>query len=369
MGTWLDRLPEGTGPWLLANAAPPIRWRWLTEIVGLPDAHPDVVAARRALHDFPPSEKVLAAQDPEGTWRRKLATFEPPNPSRRKGPGMISEFLFLVERGFSADHPSALPVVERLLTDLVPSCRADLHEFTGVVGHAPGGDVEVRDLLFRLALAALTRAGLGDDPRVAPHADLWIERLIAQELGSKPPVDTVGEETDESGGVWAILAPGSIPLDHVTLDILAWSPRVRAHPKGAALRRRVVDRLFAWSASPQWRLRARGKPLCDLRLPRIVDWTPARFAEGGIAFLLRDLDLLARLGRLTDLPKALGLLEEILGGMDPDGAFRRDAWIEKHETPSLYPWFPLEESWRGKHKRYTDVTLRTAGILKTLDAS
>jgi hypothetical protein len=102
--------------------------------------------------------------------------------------------------------------------------------------------------------------------------------------------------------------------------------------------------------------------VCDLRLPRIVDWAPARFAEGGIGFLLRDVDLLARLGALIGTPKAEALLGEILEGMDAEGAFRRDPWIDDAGDRSLYPWFPLEESRRGKHKRYTDVALRIAGI-------
>ena len=41
--------------------------------------------------------------------------------------------------------------------------------------------------------------------------------------------------------------------------------------------------------------------------------------------------------------------------------------IEKSVSRSQYHYFPLEDSWRGKHKRFTDVTFRMVLILKILD--
>ena len=50
-----------------------------------------------------------------------------------------------------------------------------------------------------------------------------------------------------------------------------------------------------------------------------------------------------------------------------DGVLRPNHEIEKAMTPSQYHYFPLEESWRGKHKKFTDVTFRALLILTLLD--
>ncbi len=365
----MSRLPSAAEAWLLSNASAPVRWRWLTEVALLPNSDPAVVAARQELHHFGPCEKVIAAQDPEGTWRRKLILFEAPNASRRRGPGMVSEFLFLVERGIDSTHPAVYGAIERLLVDLVPSCHGDLHELAGFVSRSDGGEDEVRDVLFRTACTLLARVGLGDDPRVAPHAMTLVERLIKQELGAIPATLIDGVETDAEGKSVARLRGGAMPPDHLTLDFLAWSPQVRRHPQGMALRRAMSKRLMSWTGLTELCVLSRGHPFLGLRIPRIATWTETDFSHGGIGFLLRDLDLLARMGTLLETPKALLLLERLLSGLDSTGMFQGDAWIEKHETPTLYPWFPLEDSWRGKHRRYTDVTLRIGMILRILDSA
>ena len=78
---------------------------------------------------------------------------------------------------------------------------------------------------------------------------------------------------------------------------------------------------------------------------------------------------MARTGTLLENPKAVALLEWLLTLFDGEGVLHADHAIEKHVARSLYHYFPLEESWRGKHKKYTDATFRTALILKLLDRS
>jgi hypothetical protein len=83
---------------------------------------------------------------------------------------------------------------------------------------------------------------------------------------------------------------------------------------------------------------------------------------------LHDLELLARTGTLVHYEKALRLLDWLIGlGDAEDGVIRLESEIEKHLSRSQYHYFPLEESWRGKHKRFSDVTFRVLLILKILD--
>jgi len=63
----------------------------------------------------------------------------------------------------------------------------------------------------------------------------------------------------------------------------------------------------------------------------------------------------------------LELLDWVVSLQKDDGVWRVDDHIEKSVSRSQYHYFPLEESWRGKHKKYTDVTFRVLLILRLLD--
>ena len=81
----------------------------------------------------------------------------------------------------------------------------------------------------------------------------------------------------------------------------------------------------------------------------------------------RKLHPLARTNTLLENEKARSLLEWVVSLKQQDGVLRPGPEIEKAITPSQYHYFPLEESWRGKHKKFTDVTFRTLLILTLLD--
>lgn len=371
MGRWLDRLPANTLPWLLERSCPPIRLRTLLEILGRPADDYDVSRAREGVNQFPPAVAVGRLQSENGVWLGKLLDFEPPNFSRKRGPGTVNQFLYLVECGWDLTHPichcSGL-LLEQLLD---PKGSADLHELKGYLGEKRALESVMRRFMSRVAAALLARAGLAEDPRVAAVGAEMLDRLeeqYADPIAARAYGDVVEVEEGDAKVAYRRLADGAVPVDHFTLYLLAFWPGARATPRGRRIAARAVRHVFdAKHEPPRLLLEADGKRLAKLRIPHIADWTQAQYADRRLGFLLHDLELLARTGTLENHPKALALLEWVLGMVNGEGFLYADAAIDKLTARSLYHYFPLEDSWRGKHKKFTDATFRLALILSMLD--
>lgn len=372
MGRWLDRLPKPTIPWLLERACPPIKLRTLVEILGRTGEDWDVQRAKEGVNQYPPAVNVGRLQAENGVWLGKLLDFEPPNPTRKRGPGTFNQFLFLVECGWDLDHPICHCTGLLLEQFLDPKATPDLHELKGYLGEKPALASVMRAHIRRIAAALLARAGKRDDPRID---DVGNEILAALETQYADPAnaDVYGEpivvEENEKPVSYRPLKEGAIPIDHFTLYLLAYWPGARKDARSRKIVANAVRHLFeAKHDPPKMLLEVGGKRLMRLRIPHIADWTLANYADQRLGYLLHDLELLARTGTLLDHPKAVDLLEWTLSLFDAEGILHADTAIEKHVARSLYHYFPIEESWRGKHKKYTDATFRVAMILKLLDA-
>jgi hypothetical protein len=149
--------------------------------------------------------------------------------------------------------------------------------------------------------------------------------------------------------------------------LMAFNPEF-ATERGRQIARRVSDALFLGDELPHRIREVQGKRFLKLTDLSIGHWDQADYEQGRVSFLLHDLELLARTGTLVHYEKALRLLDWLIGlGDAEDGVIRLESEIEKHLSRSQYHYFPLEESWRGKHKRFSDVTFRVLLILKILD--
>jgi hypothetical protein len=371
MGRWLDRLPKETVPWLLERACPPIKLRVLKEVLGRPDDDWDVRQAREGVNQYPPSVAVGRLQAENGVWFGKLLDFEPPNNARKKGPGTVNQFLMLVESGWSLNHPICHCTELLLRQHLDPAAKPDLHELKGYLGEKPALEEAMRAFMRRVAAALLARAGLKNDPALDAVGEETLALLDKHYADPEKPdvyAGVVEVEEGETKTPYRLLKEGAIPIDHFTWYLLAFWGGAKKDAATRAIVSRVVRHLFVGDhGTPRLLVEVDGKRLLKLRTPPIADWSGDEFHDRKIAYLLHDLELLARTRTLAENPKAVELLERLLGSFDEDGVVRADGAIEKHVARSLYHYFPLEESWRGKHKKYTDVAFRITLILKLLD--
>src|SRR5262245_34891628 len=126
MGRWSDRLSPTPVAWLLEKSCPPIQYRTLTEIMRRSPADWDVQRAKERVYAYEPAVAISRSQQPSGTWLDKVLDFEPPNPTRKRGPGMVNQFLALLEYGWELSHPILHCSAELLLQYLDPSASVEL---------------------------------------------------------------------------------------------------------------------------------------------------------------------------------------------------------------------------------------------------
>ena len=148
---------------------------------------------------------------------------------------------------------------------------------------------------------------------------------------------------------------------------LSFHPRFRADQRARDIVGRVTEHLMAGDPVPLRVREVEGRRYLKLTDLHISNWGPEEYSEGKLGFLLQDLEFLARTGTLPRSQRALEMLNWLLTLQGDDGVFVLESEIEKNLTRSQYHYFPLEDSWRGKHKKFTDVTFRALLILKTLD--
>lgn len=379
MGKWLDRLKKDPTDWLLEKACPPICYRLLTEIHGRSLDDPDVQAARDGSYNFKPALTIAGAQTQDGLWFDSFDHYETMNLNRKRGPATLHQLHALMEYGWGKDHPVVWRTSELLQGLLWEDPSVDLRELKGYCGVDPAPEAYFRKLLSWRALALLLRGGFGDDPgvrhktkeRLKEVAGLYagkdvsaVRKIVENGVYSRM-IEVDGDEVEQICAV----ASSSIPLpDYSTLMFLAYDPESRTDEAGASAIKAMIEYLFA-------------TPFPDAQVVKVADKVldrPADFAIRAVTpencgelkllgRLLFDLELLARLGALKDCPHALGLLEWLIESQDAEGTIRDDSFIGKTFHRIDYPYFPLEDNWRGKHKKYTDVTFRLMLILHILD--
>jgi hypothetical protein len=374
MASWFDRLPKkpltAILPWLLEKGCPPIQYRTLTEILDRPAHDPAVQRAREGAANYKPAVTIARAQKESGVWLDKVLDFEVPNPSRKRGPGMVNQFLALVEQAWDSEHPIVHCSAMRLMTYLHEDSISDLFELKGYAGTNPAATLSIRRGLRVIAAALLARCGYVADDELRRAAARVLEELDDQypEHGEPNLYDgTVEIEEGDSKATLRVIREGAHVPDMFLFYLLSFHPVFSATDRARRIVRRVVEHLMRGDPITRRARQANGRiwvKLCDLP---IATWTQADYEAGRIGFLLHDLELLARLGLLPSVPKALELLDWVLSLQDAgDGVFRHDAGLEKHVTRSQYHYFPIEDSWRGKHKKYTDFTFRACLILREL---
>lgn len=366
MNPWAERLSPACIPWLIERACPPIQYRTLTEILQRKPDDWDVQRAKERVYAYEPAVTISRSQQPIGTWLDKILEFEAPNTSRRRGPGMVNQFLALLEYGWELSHP-ILHCSEQLLHQyLDPAAKIELYELNAYLMRKEGAEKALRATMSRIAAALLARAG-SRHPGLPAFAERFLDQLDVQYRDPENPAIYDGIVEIEEDGRYRRLLPDAVPIDMFALYVMAFLPEVRSTERGRAIVGRAIRHLFVTSGEPKLLLEVEGKRLLRLRLPRIFDLGQAEFADQKLGFLLHDLELLARTGALLDHEKAKALLEWVVSLQQADGVLRPSREIEKVTTPSQYHYFPLEESWRGKHKKFTDVTFRTLLILTLLD--
>lgn len=375
MGRWLDRVQGKPLDWLMEKAGPSIRYRYLTEIEKRPADDFDVTAIRQEVYAFKPAQTIAGARSDDGTWFGSLLGFEAMNLNRKKGPGTVPQYLALVEYGWGKDHPIIWSTSELLQGLMWEDPSIDLCELNGYLGGDPSVESWLRKRLSRIALTLLVRSGFQDDPGVKRKKAEYLSELIAFYDGdihakiytgqTTRTVETDDEPREETCTIYDPSAP--LPSNYL-LTLLAFDPELRQGDEASVMLDRLGAYLFEHPAPDIEITEIGGKTFEKETDLEVRNLDQAAFAERKlVGRLLQDLELLARCGLLTKSPKAVALLEWIISLQDDEGVVRAEDFIEKVVNRWDYGFFPLEDNWRGRHKKFTDVTFRLHLILSLLD--
>jgi hypothetical protein len=342
--------------WLLAHAAPPIKYRALTEVARLTPAETEQVSALPFTHR--PALLLATQQGPDGMWGGGMFGLPSSRAEHFEGIGTIQAVRRLIEWGWHKETPPlmhARRILFRLLAeDEDPSF---LFELGGK--HAPDEDAvrRGRALLREAAAATLAQAGYESDPRLRGAARRIMTRMadyLRSPLAQKPFI--------RQGNQHMLAAEASPPSLH-TVIMLAHMPLFRAE------HHREMDALYAHLIQPQPRQEAvqlaGGKAI---PVPHLVlgDPIPHRnAADADVPFALFWLELMARLGYLKRNENWTKLFERFLEDRDREGVWHphKGMAVPKSSNPFVWPTYPLEAQLAGD-ERWTDITFRVGLIAR-----
>lgn len=340
--------------WLLEHAAPPIKYRALTEIAALPASS---AADFEAMHlAYPPALRLALGHAWDGSGAGGMLAV----PTEKQGieaAGTILAARRLLEYGWSRETPPldrARRFLFRLLAeDEDPAFLYDLAEEYGrndaLISHG-------RSLLREAAGAALAQAGYEADPRLRGAAARAMDRLrdfLFSPLAENPWVGL---------GVSRALNEDAAPPSMHLLVMLAHMPVFRLEHHD------TMEELFAYLSRPmpKWESRQHvGEefvPTPQLMLGDPIPHKPAMGADLPGALLW--LETMARLGFLQRHEAWSKLLDRFLDERDRHGVWRGGRAGSVPPAPdqaSVWPVYPLEAT-QEEETRWTDITFRLALI-------
>ncbi|MDQ3949210.1 MAG: hypothetical protein M3282_02600 [Gemmatimonadota bacterium] len=347
--------------WLLANAAPPLQYRAVTDVARLSDrVGPDFANLPLT---YRPALMLAATQAADGTWNRAMLTLPSPRAEHFEGVGTINAARRLLEYGWTRETPTLLHARRPLFRLLAEDEHiSQLYEFAG---RGPADEDLVRRgraILREAAAAALAQAGYEDDPRLRGAARRVLGRIsdyVRSPLAEKPFV-RVGNQH--------VLAPDAAPPSIYALAMLAHMPLFRTEYHDE------MDRVYDAVAQPLPRQEA--AQLCGKHIieqPHLVlgDMLPTRnVVDADVPWALMWLELMARLGFLRRNEGWSRLYDRLLDGTDARGVWRPAKGTTpakgialRAQNPFTWHMYPLDAG-RTVDGGSTDVTFRLGVIAR-----
>jgi hypothetical protein len=276
--------------------------------------------------------------------------------------GTVAQYRRLLQLGWPAgDRTFKLTtrVLFRLLSrDPDPAL---LFEFRKPVKEAPQAEAWVRDTLREAASAALAEAGFNTDPRLRGSAHR-IASAVSQFLRSPQatkPLVKVGQQR--------VLDPGAYPPTWYSLAMIASMPRLQRERAG------FTDRLgqYLAQAPPKVTFAIKlGKK--SVKPAHVLLGNPIQADGKGVAkdipLAVYYVELLSRIGILSDAPVATRVLARLLKDCDATGVWHPKNLRVQPKAANLasYHYYPLQVGSKIAESRQADMTFRLALIAKVL---
>jgi hypothetical protein len=344
--------------WILDNAAAPIQYRTIIELLKGSAAPP--AKWESLVYGFKPALELALTQRPDATWSGTMLTLPTAKGTMFEGVGTIHAVRRLLEYGWTREAPpidQARRVLFRLLAE--DDDPANAYELAPKPSKHPDIDAirRARQIVREAAGMVLAQAGYEADPRVRGAAQRMLARLtsyLRSPLALKPWV-RVGNKQ--------VLAAEAAPPSVFALWMYAFMPHFRHehHDQFETLSRHLLQPL-----PRQEPVQVVGDAL--VTQPHVVlgDELPHRNAvDADVPKALGWLELMARLGFLKKSEQWTKLFERFLADRDADGVWRPHKGAAPIKSQDPYGWamYGLQPPGDGEG-RSADVTFRLGLIAR-----
>ena len=353
--------PPPSGPvrfpldWLLTHAAPPIKFRALTEVARVSPKEAEQVSSLP--FTYRPALMLSLSQSPDGTWGGGMLSLPQAGARHFEGIGTIPAVRRLIEYGWHKDTPPLLHA-RRILFRLLAEDDDPSYLFELEAGAADEDAVRRgRTLLREASAAALAQAGYEGDPRLRGAARRIVTRMadyLRSPLAQKPFIRQGNQH---------MLAAEACPPSIYTVMMLAYMPLFRAE------HHREMDALYSHLSQPQPRQEAvqlMGKTAHPVPHLVLGDVLPHRnAADADVPFAVFWLELMARLGFMKRNENWWKLFERFLEDRDREGVWHPHKGMTPptSSNPHVWPMYPLEQHGSGE-ERWTEMTFRLGLIAR-----
>jgi hypothetical protein len=362
MTDWKSSLRSNPMPWLLENAAAPIRYRVLTELLERGRDDPEVQQVRQEMLSYGPALKLQRNQRRDGTWRGTIHAGDP-----KKYEATTENVLCtLFELGWNRDTKPVRAAAKTLRSFLTQKKDLKLYEFDKAVKADPRRERYYRWFLKVTAVGLLIRAGYLDERSrlgvlelldlTAGFVDNPVSRNPTEEIGANLPL--IRSEAWNRGYVF-------MP-DFYVARVLAFSPWLL----DGELAKMRLKKIFDYVLGPVYQNLAPGLGLIRTAkgaFPRGhgIKLHPTEFYQrkGHVDELLTYLELFARLGLINRYPLLMSQLDWLQSLQTKEGRWNLPTKLI-HDSSRWTSLLRIEKDWRSPTRKEADVTFRMLLILK-----
>ena len=362
MTDWKSSLRADPTAWLLETAAPPIRYRVLTELLDRPKDDPQVQQATKDLLEYGPALKLQKTQRKDGTWAGKIHAGDP----KKYEPSMENALCQIYEYGWARETRPVRNAAATLRSFLTAKRDLKFFEFSKLVKADERREKYYRWFLRILSLGLLIRGGYADErSRLAVLELLELASGFVDDPVSRNPVEEIGASHP-------LIRPQVFKRDYPFVPdiylarVFSFSPWLLDGELAKMRLKKVFDYVMSDTyqrLAPDLGLvrTAKGSFLKGngLRL-RPVDFYNK---HGHLDELVTHLELLARLGLINRYPLLMAHLEWIHSLQAKDGRWNVPTKL-LHETSRWTTLLRLERDWRSPARKESDLTFRMLVIFK-----
>lgn len=347
--------------WLRANAAAPLKWRTINDILPQGAAAPeDYAAIQQEVLECKQVQQVIKKQRKSGLWGENVLGLAPNKTAGYKDVGTIAQYRRLIELGVPRDE-RVFRLADRFLFRLLSRDESPdlLAEYKGAAKTNAELALWSREQFREAAAVALAQAGLIEDPRVrgaAHRVASQVSHFLRSELADKPLIRRSNR---------SVLHPEAHPPTVMSVALIAYMPSLQRERAG------FVERLTSFLAQPA------PKKTYVITIGRKVIQpvyqllgNPLEADRSGmpkdLPLALYWIELLVRMEMLHTNETALKILGRLLADMDGNGVWAPKSLrsLPKSKSRLADFMFPLEQDGKSMERRQADVTFRLALIAK-----